>query len=672
MRALKIGALLFGAIVGLGVIAAVAVILLVDPNDYRDDIEQRVERATGRTLKIDGELHLKLFPWLALQVNDVALGNPPGYGSLPFLSVKHADVGVKLLPLLRKKIEIRRIKLEAPTVGLVSRSEADNNWKDLAESEKSHESPQESEPETKIAGVDVTKATLLYRDEEKKSTTRLANLELHTGELGGDVRTPIRTEFDYDDGSPKPSIHLALEAQVRMPKESSRIEVMDLVAKGKDVSVRAPALVLDTEAETLAPATLTVQYGELPLTVTAAGARLFSARVIAGRVSMDRVSPRKLMPSFDMKVPNTRDPAALTALALQTDYRLTEKALRFTGLDLNLDDTRARGTVSIDDLDSMAMSFNLAVDAINIDRYREPEVKVGAQKNAKPPTDLPIGALRKLKARGTLKIGHAQLADLKFDDIRVPVDATRGLIAVMPQARFFGGTYAGDITLDARPAKARLSLNEKVRGIDIGALASAAFESTRLTGRGDANAVLTGMGNTDEAIMASLKGRIAADVKQGAFSGVDLWYELRRALALAKRTTLPTPTEPPRTHFKALAGSATLANGVLRNDDLNVDMDYLKARGKGMLNITNQAVDYRLVAEIYKLPAEGAGAEMADLKALEIPIAITGTLAAMTVRPDVADLLKARLRKEVDKKVDKKKEELKKKLGDKLKDILGR
>jgi len=377
------------------------------------------------------------------------------------------------------------------------------------------------------------------------------------------------------------------------------------------------------------------------------------------------------MPSFDMKVPNTRDPAALTALALQTDYRLTEKALRLSGLNLNLDDTRVRGALSIDDLDSMAISFNLAVDAINIDRYREPEAKAGAQKKAKPPTGLPIGALRKLKARGTLKIGHAQLADLKFDDIRVPVDANRGLIAVTPQARFFGGTYSGDITLDARPAKARLSLNEKVRGIDIGALVNAAFESTRVTGRGDANAVLTGIGNTDEAILASLKGRLAADVKQGAFSGIDLWYELRRALALAKRTTLPTRTEPARTQFKALTGTATLANGVLRNDDLNVDMDYLKARGKGMLNITNQAVDYRLVAEIYKLPAEGAGAEMADLKALEIPIAITGTLAAMKVRPDVADVLKARLRKEVDKKVDKKKEELRKKLGDKLKDILG-
>ena len=139
---------------------------------------------------------------------------------------------------------------------------------------------------------------------------------------------------------------------------------------------------------------------------------------------------------------------------------------------------------------------------------------------------------------------------------------------MLPQAQLFGGTYNGDITLDARPAKARLSLNEKARGIDIGALVNAAFDTTRVVGRGDANAVLNGSGNTDAAILASLAGKIDANVKDGAINGVDLWYELRRALALVKRTPLPTRAEPPRTRFKTFAGSATLADGVLHNDDL--------------------------------------------------------------------------------------------------------
>lgn len=670
MRPLKIVGFVVGTLVALVVLAAVSIVLFVDPNDYRAEIEQRVQRITGRQLKIAGKLDLKLFPWLALEVNDLTLGNPPGYGPEPFLTVKSADVGVKLMPLLHKRIEVRRVKLQALNVTLVSRSPKDNNWKDLTQSGESEKSQGGPAAQIQIAGMDIDAATLLYRDEtkEKRSLTRISNLDLHTGPLGGDEPVPVKSEFDYDDGTPGSALHLGIEAQLRMPKESSRVEIKDLLLKSKQLSARAPLLVLDTKAETLAPATLDLRYGDLPIKLTAAGERLFGDRIVTGKLTVDRVSPRKLMPSFGMKVPNTRDPNALTALAIKSDYRLTTKALQLHDLDLTLDDTRVRGRVAIDDLDSKALSFDLGVGTLNVDRYREPEAKSAAQDKRASPTNLPVEALRKLNVHGALRIAHAQLSDLKFDDVRLPVNAANGRIAVTPQARLFGGSYNGDITLDARFAKAKLALDEKARSIDIGSLVNAAFKTNRVTGRGDANAVLTGSGNTDAAILASLAGKIDANVKDGAFNGVDLWYELRRALALVKRTPLPTRTEPVRTQFKTFAGSATLADGVVRNDDLIVDMDYLKTRGKGTLNIATQAVDYRLVAEIYKLPTEGAGSEMADLKAVEIPIAVTGTLSAMKVRPDVSGLIKARLHKELDKQ----KGELKKKLGDKLKDLLGR
>ena len=120
----------------------------------------------------------------------------------------------------------------------------------------------------------------------------------------------------------------------------------------------------------------------------------------------------------------------------------------------------------------------------------------------------------------------------------------------------------------------------------------------------------TGGSATEPRFSEIFVGKIDANVKNGAFNDVDLWYELRRAVALVKRTPMPTRTEPVRTQFKTLAGSAMLANGVARNDDLTIDMDYLKAHGKGTLNITTQAVDYRVIAEIYKLPSEGAGSEI--------------------------------------------------------------
>jgi AsmA protein len=236
-------------------------------------------------------------------------------------------------------------------------------------------------------------------------------------------------------------------------------------------------------------------------------------------------------------------------------------------------------------------------------------------------------------------------------------------------AKLFGGSYDGDIVLDARPTTAMLATNEHVKGIDMGALMKAGFDTTRVSGRGNANAQLTASGNSDVAMFKSLAGKIDFDIRDGAVNGVDLWYEIRRAVALFQRQAAPQAAAgPPKTAFNALQGSALVDKGVLRNDDLIADLTYLKVKGKGTFALESQAIDYRLTTEVYKLPA-GEEAALADIKAAEIPVTITGTLADMKVRPDVEGYLKARFKKKVDEKVDEKKEELKKKLNDKLKGL---
>ncbi len=50
----------------------------------------------------------------------------------------------------------------------------------------------------------------------------------------------------------------------------------------------------------------------------------------------------------------------------------------------------------------------------------------------------------------------------------------------------------------------------------------------------------------------SLAGKIDFDVKDGAVTGMDLWFELRRAVALFKRQAQPTrPAGEPKTAFNA-------------------------------------------------------------------------------------------------------------------------
>ena len=98
-RTVAITAACLVAIVALGIIA---LLLFVDPNRYRGDIEQLAQQHTGRALTIRGKLGLKVFPWLAVSVGVACnwANSGSGFGTEPFATVRNASIGVKLLPLV--------------------------------------------------------------------------------------------------------------------------------------------------------------------------------------------------------------------------------------------------------------------------------------------------------------------------------------------------------------------------------------------------------------------------------------------------------------------------------------------------------------------------------------------------------------------------------------------
>jgi AsmA protein len=681
MRIVRIAAIVVGTLVGLIVVGVVALLLFVDPNRYRGDIEQAAKQHTARVLAIHGKLELKVFPWLALSVHDVELSNREGFGTQPFLTVQNASIGVKLLPLLGKRLEVSRVRLDGVNITLISRGEQ-NNWQDLGESEGTPEAPSVSSSGpgavASIEGVDLSKSSVVLEDEIKKSSTQLANLELHTGRL---ETSPDRTALDKVELQGTYLSQPSAETGAAQQHSRGAADAPKPLA----FSLSSSGMALDNRAHTLAPTRIEVKVGDAALDVSLSGEKMSTERVVTGSVAVPTTSARELLLSLGVAPPTTRDPGALSAFGLQTNFRLTRTQLQLSALQLTLDDTRVQGTAGIEDLDTSALRFDLNVNGINVDRYRAPVEKAAAAKHPPgppdaPPTPLPLETLRKLNVTGTLHVASATFSNLVFTDVVMPLVAKDGHVRLGPtQARLYGGSYNGDIVLDARPVQAQLSLNEHLHGTDIGALVKAAFDSGRISGRADADVAVTGVGNTDDAIKRSLSGKIDVEVKQGALLGVDFVFELQRVNALLKRQVPAqrTGTGPPRTVFNALQTNGTLENGVLRIDDLRMETEraancFLKIHGRGTLDTVTEAINYQLVAAVNKLPAgnalAGAGSGLDALTAVEVPLTMTGTMSSPTVRPDIEALAKGKLGQEVQQKAG---ELVKKKLGDKLKDLLG-
>ncbi len=121
------------ALLGLLVIALVVMPLFLDVNNYKPQISQAVEKATGRALQI-GNIEASLFPWVGVRLTDLHLANRTGFSPRDFLSVESVDIQVALLPLLSKEIEIKQFKLDAPELFLERNAEGAGNWEDLSSS----------------------------------------------------------------------------------------------------------------------------------------------------------------------------------------------------------------------------------------------------------------------------------------------------------------------------------------------------------------------------------------------------------------------------------------------------------------------------------------------------------------------------------------------------------
>ncbi|MDH3354221.1 MAG: AsmA family protein, partial [Chromatiales bacterium] len=113
---------LLSLLVGLTIILMIAIPLFVDPNDYRDQMSSVVKEKTGRTLDIKGEIKLSLFPWIGVELGEMSLSNAKGFGDSAFARVKKVDIKIKLLPLLRKAVEMDTVVLHGMSLNLAKKS----------------------------------------------------------------------------------------------------------------------------------------------------------------------------------------------------------------------------------------------------------------------------------------------------------------------------------------------------------------------------------------------------------------------------------------------------------------------------------------------------------------------------------------------------------------------
>ena len=115
MRKLLIGL----AITVVALIAAVLVVpSFVDWNGYKPEIQNAAKKATGRDLRLEGDIGLSILPSPSLSVEKVAFANIEGGSEPQMVRLDSLRVHVALLPLLSGKVHVTSVTLIKPTIVL--------------------------------------------------------------------------------------------------------------------------------------------------------------------------------------------------------------------------------------------------------------------------------------------------------------------------------------------------------------------------------------------------------------------------------------------------------------------------------------------------------------------------------------------------------------------------
>lgn len=678
-----------GVVVLLFVAAAILLPLLIDPNDYKQELVAQVKERTGRDLNIDGDIELTVFPWIGVKVGKVALSNAAGFANPVFASTDKVSIRVKLLPLFSKRLEMDTVTVHGLTLNLARDARGRSNWDDLAKAGETKDGQGSADKggaadtsggtdgraaaALAIGGLDINNANLSWDDASKDQHFQIGNLSLQTGAITRGEPVDMKLALDVQVGKPALDGHISAEGRLDYDEARQLARVKGLEIDGKFSGDTLPAgkanirlaanIEHDATRKSLLVENLRIVAEELELDGQLRVSNIDSAPAADGSIKIAEFNPKKLSAMFSKEALQTRDAKALTRASLQATIGGKANQLVVKPLTIHLDESTLEGELTVPDLKSQALRFNLALDAIDIDRYLPPESDAPAKpaQTAVTPGAAASGAsqvsnekLRALDVDGRVKIGKLKAAKLNLADVDVTIKAKDGLIKLSPiDARLYKGTYQGNILVDARGKVPRTSVDESLIGVLAGPLLKDLQGRDRITGTANVNLGLQTTGATADEIKKSLNGSATFAFTDGAVNGVNIARMIREAYARIKGIELPAEQVEQKTDFSELRGSVKIDNGVATNNDFIVMTPLLRINGKGTASLPAETVDYRIKATVVKTLEGQGGSELKDLVGIPIPIHVTGSFAKPNYALDTQELMQAMGESKVQDAIDK-------------------
>lgn len=235
----------------------VYVVATFNPNDYKSQLTDLVRGKTQRTLTIEGDIKLHLFPRIGVGLGKTRLSEPRN--EREFAAFTEARVSLAVLPLLRKQVVVDEVALSGLRLNLLRRKDGKTNFDDLlrhaqAMGESGGEPTAQQAPiKVAVAGVAISDAALTWKDEQAGSEYEVTGLNLKTGNLGSHSASKIDLSMHVKGKPPLLDLQLNLSGKLLADLEKNIFQVsgleMKLSGDAADVTGLMASVSGDVEAQ---------------------------------------------------------------------------------------------------------------------------------------------------------------------------------------------------------------------------------------------------------------------------------------------------------------------------------------------------------------------------------------------------------------------------------------
>jgi AsmA protein len=607
MKLLKWILIAVGAIVLLIAGALAFIAATFDPNKYKAQAAELVKAKMQRTLAIEGDIHLMLFPKLGVQLGKTRLSE--FNSAKDFAGLDNVRVSLALIPLLSRQVVVDKIQLEGLRANLVKHGDGTTNFDDLLGGEKSGTPAKPASPapaqrpiRLDVEGVRIRKAELTWKDEATGARYEISDFDLNTGR----VAPGLPAKFDL--GAKIKSSEPKLDIQFQM----------------------GGMLSADMEKQLFSVAGLSIR-----IVGDAAGFNGLTADV-SGNAGTD-LNKRTASADLVMKVA----------------------------------ESHIKAKVDVEDLAAGRSTFDIAIDKLNVDQYlpaKKAGTATASTGGSQAEQPIDFSPIKKLDIRGSLRIGDLTVSNIKAKDVRIDLRAKNGRLDAAPlMANLYQGSVKGEMSVDANTN--HLATKQALAGVSIGPLLRDLTGQDLLEGRGNLALDVNTAGTMVSAMKKALNGKARLELKDGAIKGIDLGRSLRDAKALlrgGKREDQKGATAGEKTDFSELTATFDIKNGIAHNSDFLAKSPFLRLTGEGDVNLPQSSLNYLAKVSVVASSTGQGGKEAADLAGLTVPVRASGPFTALKYNLELGPLLSDSAKQKLDEQKDVIKGKLEEKLRSKL------